>query len=138
MGSKLVKTPVLLLKTESIPHDGYQEYFNSEENGDYRPIFVPVLQHQVRDEALKVIENLITSEAFKDTAASKRRYGGIIFTSQRAVEAFIKVIKEVDKTKLETVLDAETPLYVVGPATARGLRTLGLFCPILGEGTGNG
>src|ERR1700712_921867 len=111
MGSKSLKTPVLLLKTKSIPHDGYQEYFDSTENGDYQPIFVPVLQHQVRHEALKAIKDLIKSVAFKDTTITKRRYGGIIFTSQRAVEAFIKVVTEVDRINLDAVLDAETPLY---------------------------
>jgi uroporphyrinogen-III synthase len=138
MATSPTKTTVILLKTKSTPHDGYQEYFASTENGAFEPIFVPVLQHRTRDDALENIKNLITSDAFKRSASRGNHYGGIIFTSQRAVEGFIKVATQMPREDLEGALDSQLPFYVVGPATARGLRTLGLLCPILGESTGNG
>jgi uroporphyrinogen-III synthase len=138
MASSSTKTTVFLLKTKSTPHDGYQEYFESTENGAFEPIFVPILQHTTRDDALENIKDLVTSGAFKRSASREKSYGGIIFTSQRAVEGFIKVASQVPREDLDSVLDSHLPLYVVGPATAKGLRSLGLSCPILGESTGNG
>jgi uroporphyrinogen-III synthase len=138
MASCPTKTTVILLKTKSTPHDGYQEYFESSENGAFEPIFVPVLQHTTRNDALEDIKNLITTGAFQRSASMGNNYGGIIFTSQRAVEGFIRVAAQMPREDLEGALDSQLPLYVVGPATARGLRTLGLACPILGESTGNG
>jgi uroporphyrinogen-III synthase len=68
-------------------------------------------------------------------------YGALIFTSQRAVEAFTEVVEETRSKRgldINDLLPESLPLYVVGPATARGLRALELQCPILGEETGNG
>jgi uroporphyrinogen-III synthase len=67
-----------------------------------------------------------------------KRYGGMIFTSQRAVDAFGSVVAKLDPTKKETLFDKDMPMYVVGPATAKGVKALGLPCPIIGEQTGNG
>src|SRR5881398_1848841 len=74
------KTPVFLLKTKSSPHDGYEEYFSV--SGRYDPIFVPVLEHRFHDANLRTVRDLFIS------GAVGREYGGLIFTSQRAVEGF--------------------------------------------------
>lgn len=69
------------------------------------------------------------------------QYGGLIFTSQRAVEAFSDIVEDIrraGKYSIDELLPPKVPLYVVGPATARGLRALGLDCPIVGEHSGNG
>lgn len=140
--------PVYLLKTKSSPADDYEELFASASNGRYQPIFVPVLEHLYRDDALRTLRRSAERFAFasgseasglrKATNNQAKRYGGAIFTSQRAVDAFGTVIAKLDPTKLAAFFDEEMPLYVVGPATARGVRAFGLPCPVLGEESGNG
>ncbi|KAI9869625.1 MAG: hypothetical protein M1830_005275, partial [Pleopsidium flavum] len=92
------KIPVLLLKTKSTPHDGYDEYFGASEH--FTPQFVPVLQHSYNGENLQKLKTLLTSgriyedgnESYGVLQDGDSRYGGIIFTSQRAVEAFTQVV----------------------------------------------
>ena len=76
----------LLLKTKSKPRDPYDEFFRSK-NVD--PIFVPVMEHQHIN--LEKVKNIISHgqiEGFgKSGAESPPVYGGVIITSQRAVEA---------------------------------------------------
>lgn len=132
--------PVLLLKTKSSPHDGYEELF---EKHGYLPDFIPVLEHRFREDSLEEIRQLIIDQAFTASTESKsssKRYGGIIFTSQRAVEAFAKVIEKLREENLlaNKLLPSTCPFYVVGPATAQGLGLLDLSCPIVGEESGNG
>ncbi|KAF2807864.1 tetrapyrrole biosynthesis, uroporphyrinogen III synthase [Mytilinidion resinicola] len=137
------KTPILLLKTKSSPHDGYEEYFSSFDYGSFDPVFVPVLEHRFKNDSLQKVRECVASGglAAKEAEDFISKYGAVIFTSQRAVEAFTKVINHIRSTtpgSLDGLLPASTPLYVVGPATARGLRSLNLRCPILGEESGNG
>lgn len=95
--------PILLLKTKSSPHDGYDDYFSA---NNYVPSFIPVLEHRFHAENLARVRDLFAAGAFEPNAetadttetakadtsladtVSGRRYGGMIFTSQRAVEAF--------------------------------------------------
>lgn len=96
-------TPILLLKTRSSPHDGYDEIFSRH---DYRPSFIPVLEHRFHAENLGRVRELFASGAFETSNThnhrpsqanandSHRKYGGMIFTSQRAVEAFANMIEE--------------------------------------------
>lgn len=141
--------PIYLLKTPSSPTDSYQDQLSTLSNGDYKPIFVPVLEHIFRDDALRTLKRHAERFAFaggspatarqKATHNPARRYSGMIFTSQRAVDAFATVIAKLDPEKISTSLfDKAMPLYVVGPATAKGVAALGLPCQILGEETGNG
>lgn len=136
------RIPILLLKTKSTPGDGYEDYFKSLDNGKYEPTFVPVLEHRFRQDHLQEIRNLISNGEFglsHDRNGKMPKYGGIIFTSQRAVEAFSQVIEWARQQPALLNDDfSKIPLYVVGPATARGLRSLNLKCPIVGEESGNG
>ena len=144
----LDQVPVYLLKTKSSPTDTYKEYFEKLDNGKYRPVFVPVLEHMLRDDALRTLRRFAERFAFaagseadarrKATNNPAKKYGGIIFTSQRAVDAFATVIAKLDPIKIEAMFDRDMPLYVVGPATANGVKALGLPCPVIGEQTGNG
>ena len=85
--------PVLLLKTKSVPHDGYEEQFSAvKEKHCFEPIFVPVLEHQLIEEGLSVVRELLQNKKISRNASAK--YGGLIFTSQRAVEAFAKLAAE--------------------------------------------
>ncbi|KKY26328.1 putative uroporphyrinogen-iii synthase [Diplodia seriata] len=139
------KIPVVLLKTKSTPTDGYEEFFAAAGDGRYDPVFVPVLEHRFRPDALKQLRADIAHGGFTG-AQQHAKYGAIIFTSQRAVEAFAQVVQDLRREgndrqqqhDMDALLPASLPLYVVGPATARGLRALGLRCPVLGEESGTG
>jgi hypothetical protein len=100
--------PILLLKTRSSPHDGYEELFSQ----NYDPTFVPVLEHRFHTENLNKVRDLFVSGAFGDTTPNdqingndnetvhkNRKYGGLIFTSQRAVEGFAKMIEDEKDSK---------------------------------------
>lgn len=137
------KVPLLLLKTRSAPTDAYEEFFTALDHGQYEPVFVPVLEHRFKQDALHTVRQHIENKEFAPVQPDGRpRYGAIIFTSQRAVEVFVQIVEDIRKSKngnlLEVWLPERTPLYVVGPATARGLKSLNLHCPIKGEDTGNG
>lgn len=80
--------PILLLKTKSIPNDGYEEHFA--DSKIYDPIFVPVLEHRFDEEGLETVKGLLARRLAPDDGGPN--YGGMIFTSQRAVEAFAKIV----------------------------------------------
>lgn len=136
------RTPILLLKTKSVPTDTYEELFSSCDNNQYAPVFVPVLEHRFKRDALDSVRQHIINRGLVPTSQKGfATYGALIFTSQRAVEAFNEVVEDIRREGIHPVdelLPESLPLYVVGPATARGLRALNLRCPILGEETGNG
>jgi uroporphyrinogen-III synthase len=93
-GGRTRKDPILLLKTKSTPHDGYEEYFSLKVNGtkwSHEPTFVPVLEHRFQEEALAIVRELLEKKEISKNIGA--RYGGLIFTSQRAVEAFTKVVE---------------------------------------------
>ena len=111
------------------------------DNQGYAPVFVPVLEHRFKPDALNTVRQHILNRGLVPTLQNGlATYGALIFTSQRAVEAFNEVVEDIrkERTSIDDLLPESLPLYVVGPATARGLRALNLRCPILGEETGNG
>jgi uroporphyrinogen-III synthase len=94
--------PVLFLKTRSHPHDAYEEYFSGSPSGDgangaegsipvFLPEFVPVLEHRPSSENLARLLELLSDGRLSE------QYGGMIFTSQRAVEAWADVVKRVER-----------------------------------------
>lgn len=117
--------PILLLKTKSSPHDGYEDYFST--NG-YTPTFIPVLEHRFHTENLATVRELFASGAFNtdttttsthhqgqnedSTSASDKKYGGMIFTSQRAVEAFAEMIEEKGRTYLIPTNPPRVPIAI--------------------------
>jgi uroporphyrinogen-III synthase len=136
------KIPILLLKTRSTPTDTYEELFTALDDNRYAPVFVPVLEHRFKRDTLEEVQKHITDRGFiPEKHQGLATYGALIFTSQRAVEAFSEIVEDIRKNgnyDIDDLLPESVPLYVVGPATARGLRALNLKCPILGEHTGNG
>lgn len=97
---------ILLLKTRSSPNDGYDDYFSA---NNYTPTFVPVLEHRFHTSNLAEVRELFASGAFnpeaentkstqintyEHTVVPSKHYGGMIFTSQRAVEGFAHMIEE--------------------------------------------
>ncbi|TPX09616.1 uncharacterized protein E0L32_009217 [Thyridium curvatum] len=133
------RIPVLLLKTRSSPSDAYEELFSSRHNGlHFEPIFVPVLEHKFRDTEMKLVAGLLQrGEMGKGPECT---YGGMVFTSQRAVEAFAKLVRETPADAPCRHALAEVPVYSVGPATTRALRAVMQepSLQIFGEETGNG
>lgn len=92
--------PVLLLKTKSIPNDSYQDHFSTPES-PFNPSFVPVLEHQPNDANLQNIKTLLRERRLSV------RYGGMIFTSQRAVEGFARIVGELEQEETEKDIDAD-------------------------------
>ncbi len=150
--------PVLLLKTKSSPTDAYEELFaasttrTATSHGDdqdtgFEPVFVPVLEHRFDNDGVARLRDLLAQRLIANNRAADgadRRYGGLIFTSQRAVEAFAKIVA--DGPDSSSTEDSSwphlqgVPIYSVGPATTRALRAVPQQPPlqISGEHTGNG
>ena len=91
------RIPILLLKTKSVPDDGYQDYFSS---SSLLPTFVPVLEHRINKTNLGKIRTLLVERELTG------HYGGMIFTSQRAVEAFASIVEEVESLSTAIALDS--------------------------------
>lgn len=84
------KIPILLLKTKSVPNDSYEEYFSSP-TSPFNPVFVPVLEHKPNIHNLELVKKLLRDGELT------RKYGGMIFTSQRAAEGFTQIVQELER-----------------------------------------
>jgi uroporphyrinogen-III synthase len=82
--------PLLLLKTRTTPVDTYETHF-SRSSSPFTPSFIPVLEHQPNEHNLARIKELLRERRLTE------EYGGVIFTSQRAVEGFARVVGELDE-----------------------------------------
>ncbi|KAG0160916.1 hypothetical protein PDIDSM_8448 [Penicillium digitatum] len=114
-------TSILLLKTKSSPHDGYEDLFSAQ---NYTPNFIPVLEHRFLKNNLTQVRDLFSTGAFTNHVSTPRKYGGLIFTSQRAVEGFAQMIEDEKDVTFNIQTTPPLILYTVGPATARTLTTL--------------
>lgn len=165
---KTLVVPVLLLKTKSTPGDSYEETFLKAPVSDsftFQPEFVPVLQHTFLDDGLAEVAALLRGR--KIGAGPDCSYGGLIFTSQRAVEAFAQVVgdgpgmsprnqiaslpqltRRLPGPTSDAALAAgwphldDIPVYSVGPATTRALSSVPVPATsplqVFGAHTGNG
>ncbi|KAF9869259.1 uroporphyrinogen-III synthase [Colletotrichum karsti] len=131
--------PVLLLKTKSTPGDSYEELFSQNHNGpNFEPTFVPVLHHSFQEPGMTVARDVLHRRAISTDADAS--YGGLIFTSQRAVEAFAQLVDEKKGAEGGWPHLQNVPVYSVGPATTRALKAVSQepALQIFGEHTGNG
>ena len=96
--------PILLLKTKSTPHDAYADFFTSQ---NYTPTFIPVLEHDFHTANLQTVQRLFDTGALGGPDIARRQYGGLIFTSQRAVEGVAGVLGSVDRTLLYVSLEVK-------------------------------
>ncbi|KAI1007115.1 hypothetical protein K3495_g1102 [Podosphaera aphanis] len=135
--------PIILLKAKSDEHDAYEEVFSVGANGlQFEPTFVPVIEHKVLESGLDVFRTLLRQK--KIGKGKGAEYHGLIFTSQRAVEAFAQLIAENRGDSSDHCTDTAClqglPIYTVGPATTRALQAIPLDRPlnILGSESGNG
>lgn len=95
MSSTYVHTT--LLKTRSVPSDGYETACLGSELDDgarIAPEFIPVLLHRFNATGMTILTNILKHNQIGRSNSAK--YGGIIFTSQRSVEAFSAGVSEVD------------------------------------------
>ncbi|KAI9839750.1 MAG: hypothetical protein M1837_002038 [Sclerophora amabilis] len=133
----------------------------------FSPEFLPVQEFRFHAENLERVRSLIlegslrgppdsTSSTAPEPAPSdidnnlrsSPRYGGLIFTSPRAVSAFISILpvdstdgsNEAPPPPSAPLLPPTFPIYTVGPATASLLSSNPAIAPssIHGEHTGNG
>lgn len=131
--------PILLLKTKSSPGDAYQDIFSHIHHGlSFNPCFVPVLEHTFDKEGMAIVDSILKSRQIGNHPGAP--YGGLIFTSQRAVEAFTKLVQDGQGTQKAWPHLQDVPVYSVGPATTRALKAIPQDPPlqVFGEHTGNG
>ncbi|KAK6608351.1 uroporphyrinogen-III synthase [Botrytis cinerea] len=139
--------------TKSVPNDGYEERFEEvsfnavrygggvegSERG-FEPTFVPVLEHRFVDEGVDEVKRLLKERGIGREEG--KEYGGLIFTSQRAVELFAKLVEEgrSEDDSDEWPYLQNIPIYTVGPATSRALRSIPQTpaLNIFGAESGNG
>ncbi|PHH58499.1 hypothetical protein CDD81_5596 [Ophiocordyceps australis] len=125
---------VLMLKTESTPTDAYRILLSQHGRS---PLFIPVLTHKPKPEGIEKLHQLLVKRSF----ASACPYSGLIFTSQRAVEAFASLVFQhrPPNDKAWPYLQ-NIPVYSVGPATTRCLEAVPQQPPlqVFGTNTGNG
>ncbi|KAI4133112.1 MAG: hypothetical protein LQ338_000377 [Usnochroma carphineum] len=138
MGSELnLSIPVILLKNASNGHtDPYTSHLLSNPsslNCTFQPIYVPVLEHTSYTKPILSIFYLFHENQNIEDARASFPYGGLIFTSQRAVEAFVSALSYIassvetsstgeEKLILQCLKHLAIPLYAVGPATALSLK----------------
>ncbi|KAB8293317.1 hypothetical protein EYC80_007643 [Monilinia laxa] len=128
---RMGRIPVFLLKTKSVPNDGYEERL---EEVRYNVV-------KFMDEGVKEVKKFLRDRDIGKEDGKK--YGGLIFTSQRAVELFAKLVEEGRQdgnVSDEWPYLGDIPIYTVGPATSRALRSVPHNPPlnIFGAETGNG
>lgn len=128
--------PIILLKNASNGHtDPYTTHFSSHSsspNVTYQPMYVPVLEHTLRIKPVLSALEVFSEVQRHDDATASFTYGGLIFTSQRAVEAFASALEHLssavdsgstsEKSILLCLEHLTIPLYAVGPATALSLN----------------
>ncbi|KAL8775031.1 MAG: hypothetical protein Q9209_000510 [Squamulea sp. 1 TL-2023] len=127
--------PIIFLKNPSAGHtDPYTTSFAPNTpllSSRYESLYVPVLEHTSDiNPILHVLSQFNPSQNVDQDPTVEFPYGGLIFTSQRAVEAFALAL-ECRQTNHDSKLNGTAPgqlqrlavpLYVVGPATARSLE----------------
>ncbi|KAL9580515.1 MAG: hypothetical protein Q9212_004450 [Teloschistes hypoglaucus] len=137
---KSISIPVIFLKNPlNGPLDPYTSHFSHNPPSPtslYQPHYVHVLDHT---HDLAPITALFSDLSNDDTDAEGTSipfpYGGLIFTSGRAVEAFAAALEQLSSSSVSNSCKASVtlsqrlrnlaiPLYAVGPATAASLHPL--------------
>ncbi|KAL8952490.1 MAG: hypothetical protein Q9222_001593 [Ikaeria aurantiellina] len=136
-----ISVPIILLKNSSNGiTDSYTAHFASHPpspNSIYETHYVPVLEHTFDIEPiLKVLSHLRdVNDSSDEYTTATFPYGGFIFTSQRAVEAFASALQHftsppshgnstVAASAQRRLHNLALPLYAVGPATSHSLSPI--------------
>ncbi|KAI4204616.1 MAG: hypothetical protein LQ350_000931 [Teloschistes chrysophthalmus] len=155
---KSISIPVIFLKNPlSGPPDPYTSHFSHNPpppTSLYQPHYVHVLDH-THDLApiIALFSHLYNDGTDAEGPSTLFPYGGLIFTSGRAVEAFAAALEQLSSsavsnpsqasaTILQRLCNLAIPLYAVGPATAASLHSLRARLPACwirgGEEAGTG
>jgi uroporphyrinogen-III synthase len=98
-------SPIFFLKALATPSDAFQELFsglrNTADDPIFDPIFIPILDHALQEQGVSSIVQLLLQASI--SAHEDALYGGIIFTSQRAVKAFSTALGRVKGTLCPTI-----------------------------------
>ncbi|MEQ2210142.1 hypothetical protein XENOCAPTIV_008905 [Xenoophorus captivus] len=118
---------ILVLKEPRDEESGPDPYVKELESHGHKATLIPVLSFK-----------FVSLNTFSDKLFQPEKYGGLIFTSPRAVEA-VKMCLEAEERRGEwnkSIKDKwnTKSIYVVGKATAASVQSLGL--KPLGEDTG--
>ena len=119
------RVPILFLKTKSTPTDAYEDLFNQQpvDRCHFEPQFVPVLRHSFKDGGVAKVDAALRGREISNKVGAA--YGGMIFTSQRAVEAFAAIVEKgkglyFPPQMVLSVVTCEWWLTDVAQATRRG------------------
>ncbi|TDZ18336.1 Uroporphyrinogen-III synthase [Colletotrichum orbiculare MAFF 240422] len=104
----------------------------------FEPMFIPVMQHIFQEPGMNIVRTVLRQCSI--STAPEATYGGLVFTSQRAVEAFAKTVEEAENYDKIWTSFQDVPVYSVGPATTRALKAIPCrsSLQIFGGHTGNG
>ncbi|RKF54275.1 Uroporphyrinogen-III synthase [Erysiphe neolycopersici] len=134
---------IIFLKSKNITDDRFQKQFSVIKNGiKFDTCFVPVIEHKFKEAEINFLRKILHRRRIGKEIGSK--YGGLIFTSQRAVEAFASLVLEGIENGSGDHHDwpylQDVPIYSVGPATTRALKAIPLDNPlnVRGSESGNG
>lgn len=122
-----LKKPIVLILKSKNKDDSYERLFN--EHG-YKPVFVPVLAFK-----------FINQEDLTKRLENPESHSGLVFTSQRAIEAVYLCIRD---TAFEEEWSSslkekwsQLPVFVTGKATGKQVREKLQFSSIFGEDSGS-
>ncbi|XP_028407629.1 uroporphyrinogen-III synthase-like [Dendronephthya gigantea] len=119
--------PIILILKSKNENDNYERLLH--EHG-YRTVFVPVLSFK-----------FINQEALKDRLNNPEKHSGLIFTSQRAIEAVQLCLSDpVFEEKWSSLLKEQwshLPVFVTGKATGKQVREKLNFSSVFGEDSGS-
>jgi uroporphyrinogen-III synthase len=120
------KPIVLILKSKN-KDDSYERLLN--ERG-YEAVFIPVLSFK-----------FVNQNDIKERLENPEKHSGLVFTSQRAVEAVHRCVKDTAfEEKWSSSLKAkwsQLPVFVTGKATGEQVRERLNFSSIFGEDSGS-
>ena len=126
-GSDTTNSPVVLILKSKNKEDRYETLLN--ESG-YIPVFVPVLSFK-----------FINQDTLTERLKNPQEHGGLVFTSQRAVDAVHFCIEDSSfKEQWSSSVKekwSNLPVFVTGMATGRQAREKLEFSSIFGEGSGS-
>ncbi|KAL8668151.1 MAG: hypothetical protein Q9202_000129 [Teloschistes flavicans] len=155
---KAFPIPVIFLKSPfDAPPDPYTSQFSHNPPAPisrYQPWYVRVLDHTYDLEPIVALFSTLSNDGTDVEGTSTLfPYGGLIFTSSRAVEAFAAALKQLSSSAIrnpsknsaavwQRLHDLAIPLYAVGPATAASLLQVRAQLPTCwikgGEDAGTG
>ena len=120
--------PVILIKSRNTPSDITFDRFTAIGTAfPFEPVFAPVIgANYVMQSIIKLEEHIIGNKFEEETfneGDPNAGYGGLIFTSALAAEAFVFAATRSEES-YQMINRRNMPMYCVGESTAQSLRSL--------------